>query len=142
MLGFFRVRTACAGHGVVTPLVPGVTFAQTPKSHNQSFVGSVAFESFYGVMGAGGLEATVVTQPGTQQILVTPYGYDQQSRTYAIYGVGALARLVMRFHKPVKREVSCCRGTISAPRRARTIASIAGSLCCSLRKVSRAIRLI
>ena len=46
----------------------------------------------------------------------------------------------MRFHKPLNIAESSSWGTESAPRRARTIASIVGSLCCCKRKLSRATR--
>lgn len=79
MLRFCAIAIACLRHRVVSAFMPGMTFTKTSNSQKQTFNGSVAFESFYGVMGAGGLEATVVTQPWTQQILITPDGCDQQS---------------------------------------------------------------
>jgi hypothetical protein len=77
MLGFFGVCIAGAGHRVITAFMPGMTSAETPESQSQAFAGAVVIESFYGVVRAGGLEATVVAQPGTQQILITPDRCDQ-----------------------------------------------------------------
>lgn len=58
------------GYGIESPLMPGMTTPESPEGQYGSGQGAVDSYGFHGVMGATGVESAVLTEPGTEEVLI------------------------------------------------------------------------
>jgi hypothetical protein len=60
------------GYGIVSPLMPGMTTPKSPEGQPGSGQRTVDSNGFHGVMGTTGVESAVLTEPGTEEVLIYP----------------------------------------------------------------------